>query len=174
MRIECLPNRRTALAITALTVAGGFSCNARSQSASTAGQAGPTPAGIHAVHSDRVQALMRDLSRASLARLPQEIDTDAERRRRARLVAEAAGNMADAAAQIPQVMGDLDMNSTQRDQFAALAGQLRTQAIDLESLAKGERILEMEAKLYEISTTCTTCHSTFRLAPTTAGIELDR
>lgn len=151
-------------AVAALGVLG-FSCAAPSAPPSTARPGAPSDAAIHAVHSDRLQTLMGDLSRLSLARAPQELDPGAERRRRARAVAETAADMVAAADDIPAALNDVQMTDEHRARFTALAAQLRNQAADLEALAREEQVLEMEAKLFEINQTCTSCHSAFRVLP---------
>jgi cytochrome c556 len=143
----------------------GLSCAAPSSQQSAARPGAPSDAAVHAVHSDRLQILMRDLSRLSLARAPQELDSGAERRRRARAVAETAADMAVAADDIPAALNDVQMADEHRARFTALAAQLRNQAADLEALAREEQVLEMEAKLFEINQTCTSCHSAFRVLP---------
>jgi cytochrome c556 len=101
----------------------------------------------------------------SLERAPQEIDAGAEKRRRRLEVAKAAADMATAADAIPEALNDVDISDQNRARFTALASQLRNQAADLEALARDEQVLEMEAKLFEINQTCTSCHSAFRVLP---------
>lgn len=122
-------------------------------------------AAVHAIYNERLHELMQSLSRASLARVPQEIGTNAERRQRSRAVAYVAAEMVDAAERIPDVLTDVDLTPDQRAKFIALANRLQIQATDLETLARDNRVLEMESKFYEINQTCAACHQAFRVLP---------
>jgi cytochrome c556 len=121
----------------------------------------PEPA-AHAVHEERLRALMRDFERLRGERLPKPVDTRDDEARRALEVARLARALAESAARIPAA-APAALDARERHEFRALAEQLerlgRALAADAPRLASGPR----QARLDEIDATCEQCHTRFRI-----------
>ena len=124
-----------------------------------------TQPALHAAHSERLEAIMADMSRLTLYHQPQELDLARQRDERAREMAAVASAMAEAARRIPDVLDEVRMGGEHRELFVGLADTLHDQARQLERLATGRQIMEMEAMLHEINRTCAACHQAFRVLP---------
>ncbi len=136
----------------------------------TACRAGPTESttpstGIaaHAVHSARIQQIMRQLGRLASERMPQELDTSVERARRATEVAEIARAMAASAEDVSGAMSRLELTTAQQGEFTRLVDQLRTQSTELARTAPRLSLAQMKDRMAAIRGSCKACHDRFRI-----------
>lgn len=119
----------------------------------------PPPA-AHAVHAERLVEVMRGLDRLTGSRLPQAMDEDWERERRAAEVAAVASEIAASARLIP-IPADLD--ASERRNFTTHVEALEEAAT---SLAEGAGSLTTEALDVRVSilrSVCDSCHRRFRV-----------
>ncbi len=126
------------------------------------------PASRHAVHSDRLRAVMNGLDKRARKTWPQEIAeerrTAEERDREVRLqeARDLAAALADAAGQIPSAIEGVELTDAERAAFMAGVGRLRTQARELEVSVAARDVNRMHAILRSIRVTCNNCHGQFR------------
>jgi len=116
----------------------------------------------HAVHSERLQEIMRGLDRLSRQRLPQSFDVEAERRRRAAEVVEHALAMAESASRIAEAVPKAELEDPRRAAFEERARTLRERSLELAGEAPRLSAAEMHMRLAAIRDTCNDCHERFR------------
>ncbi len=122
---------------------------------------------LHAVHNERLRALMAELNSNTNRDWPQELEGDmaAVRPSDAERLAEAvqhARSLADAARQISSVVSHMNFPEVDRRSFDSQADTLYEQAQRLERAAQsGDRNL-MRRTLSDIEATCNSCHTRFR------------
>lgn len=163
------------LSVTGLALAGGVaavlvtlaltSCASSPRAEYATRPADKGAPALHAVHNERLQAVMSELNHLTHDRLPQEFDIEAERDRRLAEAAEVAGAIAHTAKRIPDVLPRLDLNEEQRDRFVELSDKLEVEAFDLERLARQKSARGMEEGLDRLVAACHACHTAFRLQP---------
>ncbi|HKQ49040.1 MAG TPA: cytochrome c [Phycisphaerae bacterium] len=120
---------------------------------------------LHAVHTDRLKAMMAGIHRLAVEQLPQEMDVSALRERKAREVSEIATRLAQDAQAIPDALRDVRINPEDRRVFEAYAEKLHGQATELADIARRHEGAALQAKYDEIISTCNACHSSFRILP---------
>ncbi|MEP0844604.1 MAG: cytochrome c, partial [Phycisphaerae bacterium] len=129
---------------------------------------GTTPAGRHAVHSDRLRAVMLRVGSQTAKTWPQEIEAERaadarrEQERRfeeARLLARALSR---AAGDIPEAIAGVELTEAERVEFLAKADRLRQQAEQLEASAGRHDLDAMHSVLHNVRATCNDCHAQFR------------
>ncbi len=149
----------------ALVILAAVACRGadRLPSESEAAKA-PAPA-RHAVHSERIQALMGGLDRLQRGRLPQAMDLELERDRRIREVQNAARELASSARVLAELAPTLDLDSAERETFAAFARLLEQDARALAEAAPTLSAAAMHERAAEIRVDCDRCHERFRLGP---------
>jgi len=126
---------------------------------------GAGPPALHAVHSERLQQLMKHMGDVTRDRMPQEMDGGAERDQRIREVRQAAGGIAETATHIPEILKDVQMSEEHREVFVTLARQLRTQSLALQAAANRNDLRALNDGMQTIMTTCNACHNAFRVLP---------
>lgn len=127
-------------------------------------RAGGPPA-LHAVHSDRLNTLMDELSDLTLERLPQELDAEAEQRRRMGEVEELAAKLAETAEHIPEAAAAVQLAEADRDLFVRLADRLCSESSELRQHAADGDVDRAQETLHWMTATCNACHSLFREVP---------
>lgn len=122
---------------------------------------------LHAVHSDRLSRLMKELNNLTFEqmRLPQEMDGTVARRQRVREVSRIATTLAEDAALLRGMLDGGNVHEQDRPAFDGFARKLRTEALALRTAAEGDDLGEMNAQLREMIGTCNACHSAFRDLP---------
>jgi cytochrome c556 len=121
----------------------------------------------HAVHSARLQEVMGGLRREVSRLWPQEVaeeraaDTRRDRERQLREAGQLADALAEAAAQMPNTISDVELSEADRKAFLAGAAKLQTHADELRTSARREDLGQMQRALRKIQTTCTGCHDQF-------------
>ncbi len=124
-------------------------------------EAAPAPA-AHAVHEQRLAALMRGLEQLRDGRLPKALDPLEEERRQARELARVADAMASSAVWIARAP-PADLDAEQRADFEALARRLEVQCANLGDDAVGLDDAGRRQRVSEIDSTCDACHVRFRI-----------
>ena len=120
---------------------------------------------LHAVHNDRLKAMMAEIHQMAVEQLPQEMDASALRERRTREVSEIATRLAQDAQAIPDALRDVRINLEDRRVFEAYAEKLHREATELAEIARRHDGTALQAKYDEIISTCNACHSSFRILP---------
>jgi hypothetical protein len=120
-----------------------------------------TPA-LHAVESQRLQTLMRELNRLAPERFPKEFDVRRARARRLDEVSAVAESIASTAKRMPEAIADVDLGARDRKVFVRLAHELHDEALELQRVAAARDARAAEAVLNRLMTTCDACHSLFR------------
>jgi|GEM_PF-768797 len=114
----------------------------------------------HAVHGKRLRALMQDLEALLFERQRTQIEIDADRQRYFAQTVAVADGLLKSAAHIAQSADD--MRAEDRAGFMALQTKLVSQTKALRALAKARRADAVAAQYGAITTTCNSCHSSFR------------
>jgi len=121
----------------------------------------PVPA-RHAVHSERLQELMRGLERLSSERLPQAMNLEVARQRQAGEIAEVARAIAVTARQIPVEAAGVELGASEREQLERAAGLLIERA---ERLGRNGATLtpqQLRVEVDAIEASCDGCHRQFQ------------
>lgn len=121
----------------------------------------PAPA-VHAVHEERLSALMRSLDRQRNERLPKAFDPREEEDRQAREIAQVARSLADSAARIV-ASTPRGLDTVRQAEFRALAERLEHQCSQLAEDAPRLSAKARRARVTEIDDTCIRCHGSFRI-----------
>jgi cytochrome c556 len=119
----------------------------------------------HAVHSDRLEQLMRGLERLAQDRLPTAMDVDAEREFRVDEVASLLLALADSALRIPEASRSVALEADERVEFEQLAEALRGSALALADQAPRLPVGELRTRLEAVYQRCDACHTRFRELP---------
>lgn len=114
----------------------------------------------HAVHGKRLRALMQDLEALLFERQRTQIEIDADRRRYFEQTVEVADGLLESAEHIAEAVDDL--RAEDRAGFIALQTKLVSQTRALRALAEAGRADAVAAQYDTITTTCNSCHSSFR------------
>mgnify|MGYP002630316766 CR=1 FL=1 len=121
------------------------------------------PTEQHAVHSEQLTVVMRQLGILPNERLPQELEVNREQKWRREDAVRIFGEMARAAEAIPDILKDVNLPEEQKVLFRELAGNLKSSASKLQADAMRltpEQIGRRFDALYE---NCHACHSRFRV-----------
>lgn len=162
---RCAWRRRTPGALGPLLAAWLVACAPPAAERYEEELARTAPAAEHAVHAARLAELMRGLDRLTAERLPQAMDVQTERARRAERVRAAAEAVADSAARIPDAAGSFvaGLDEAERAVFTGLAETLEARAGRLAAEAAVRPAPELEAGLEEVRGVCDACHVRFRI-----------
>lgn len=120
---------------------------------------------IHAVHNERLEAIMKKLDTPTFNRMPQELETSADQDVYFEQVGQVAQSMAEAAEAIPGVADKLSLDVMQKKLFLSLSEKLQQQAGELQKIAPNKNIDEISDSMEAIASTCNACHSAFRIMP---------
>jgi cytochrome c556 len=122
---------------------------------------------LHAVRSDRLSDVMRELNSltSEQMRLPQEMDGTAARQQQAGEVAKVATKLAGDAALLGDMLDGTKIPEQDRPAFMGFAQKLRTEALALKTAAEDDDLHAMNTQLDAVITTCNACHSAFRGLP---------
>ena len=120
---------------------------------------------LHAVQSCRLEQIMGDLDRLEPGEWPQEMDLGLARDERIREASEVAGAMAATSAGIADILEGVRLSEEDRQVFIGLADRLREEAAALDKVARRKNVPQMERAWRKIGTTCSACHSEFRVLP---------
>jgi len=117
---------------------------------------------LHAIHHERLAALMRDLDALAYERLPQNYDTEGVRRRLLDDVAAVSANLVASVGAVVEVLPELELPAEDRRVFARLADKLAGQAQLLQDQSEARLVERLPRTLDEIRATCVACHGLFR------------
>jgi hypothetical protein len=125
----------------------------------------------HAVHSDRLLELMAQLKHLTYSRLPQELESADLEEQRLGEIRWIARGMASAAAFIPEVLADVEMDPERAREFRELSSRLEEQCRTLEAMSAQGRgsALGLVTEFSAILDTCDRCHTRFRVLPRVRG-----
>jgi len=121
----------------------------------------PAPA-RHAVHSERLQGLMRALERLTSERLPQAMNLEVARQRQAAEIASVARAMAATAREIPVATAGIELDAAEREDFDRAAALLFERS---ERLGRDGAVLSpaaLRAEVDAIDASCQGCHRQFQ------------
>ena len=124
-----------------------------------------SPAVAHAVDSEKLEVVMRQMVRMDSALLPPEMDLEAERRRQRAQIAQLAGAIEQSADGIPAILANVELPAEYRDEFVRLARELEDHARRLHEAAPGLSTAELKAEVAAMRESCTACHTRFRVLP---------
>jgi hypothetical protein len=118
---------------------------------------------LHAVHSEELEFIMKNLEALTFSRMPQELGGGREESEYLEQAADIADAMANAAQKIPAVTGRLNLKQHESELFLALTAKLDKQAKELSDLARAGETRQARDTYAAITVTCNSCHSAFRL-----------
>lgn len=152
-------------AVSAAALALALACTRPAQLAYEAEAAETPVAARHAVHDERIRELMAGLDRLERARLPQAMDLERERARRAEDVARTARDLAASAGALADLAPALDLDRAGREAFVGLAHALERDSLTLAEQAPALSVAAMRERAAEIRIHCDRCHARFRFGP---------
>lgn len=147
-------------------VAGVVACSNGSHAPQRAEQV-PRPS-LHGIHSDELQAAMRELDAQASNRIFAQLYTGNRPMVELREVASAADAIAESAAHIPDALTQIELSEEERQAFLGLAEKLRVEAAQLSSDARHNDLARARAALQRMTATCNACHTAFRISPATS------
>lgn len=125
----------------------------------------PKTAQIHALHSEKLRQVMRNLQGLAHDRLPQELDVQDQRGRYFEEISGAADAMANAAGELPEIVPELGLTGDALGIFLKMAARLQSRALALGRHAAEKNLKETALALEEIKKTCEACHSLYHANP---------
>jgi len=120
------------------------------------------PPARHAVRSEQLAAVMRDLRALAYTRLDQSLDPGMERERRVAQVVAAARAVARSAELIPAAAAQSGLAGEEAARFQEQAALLANRARHLADEAPRLDDDQLRSALEDIDETCSGCHSRFR------------
>jgi cytochrome c556 len=120
---------------------------------------------LHAVHTQRLEEVMKQLDQIALDRLPQEVDLGTRQDRHLGEVEALAKALAQTAETIPTSVSQYQFSTEERKVFDNLVGMLYSRAVMLQQRAAAKDLSGVEGSLDEVVATCNACHSAFRQLP---------
>jgi hypothetical protein len=121
-----------------------------------------TPAEAHAVHAERLVAVMRGLDRLVEERLPRAMDEEWERERRVEELVTVARALASSARRIHTRAEARDWSHAEQRAFAGRALVLEQRADALAESAATLTPEEVSERVEELREACAACHRRFR------------
>jgi len=125
-------------------------------------RAGGARAKRQRVHSTELLNAMRDIDQQTHSQFAADIASGSPSREDFRIMGDAAAAVARIAPTIPGRIPQGDLSEQDRSQFAALAGQLRDQAIQLQKAAESNDTQMLRINRSKLQATCNECHDVFR------------
>ena len=116
---------------------------------------------LHAIMNDRLRILMAQMNTLLFDQIRTEVELDQERRRNAVRIADAAGKLQQTVDMILAAQPSLQLTQNEAATFAALAGKLKIQAVQLQDLAQRNQIDALPQAVSQVRSTCMCCHSLF-------------
>ena len=120
---------------------------------------------VHAVESEELELIMRQLERMDKALLPQEIDPRTEERRQREAIAQLADAIARSADGITAALDRGVLPPDHHQEFRRLTHDLVNRAQDLRDAAPELSTAELVAQVTRMRRSCTACHARFRILP---------
>jgi len=117
---------------------------------------------MHAVQNSRLQIVMQQLNRLVYDQLGSEIELSAEREVKTAEIARIAAELADSEEAIIGTLPALNLKDDEKLAFKSLAEKLRIGALDLQELAKEDKLQEVPTAIETLTNTCISCHVLFR------------
>jgi len=154
---------RTLIAL--LLVSGCTACQTRAQQEPMRRVELPGAPAMHAVRSDHLRSVMLRMDRLRYERMYTALEIEEERLRQAGVLADIAAELAGTADALPDVVGELELEESQRETFRSLADQLYTLAVELQGAASRKDYAALPVVMDKLDQTCNTCHQLFRNPP---------
>jgi hypothetical protein len=119
----------------------------------------PSEPALHAVHSSTIRARMAQLEQLTLGDLPGAMGGAGTRRD----IARVASELSETAAQLPDLVANVEMDSEDRSHFIVFADALRGRASRLAADAPTASPEILASRLDDLTETCAVCHQAFRV-----------
>jgi cytochrome c556 len=160
---------RSILGVLVVLGLGAVSCSRHSDSGAGGGSSEPKVdrSGPHWVQDQQLRAVMgmiADQTRNWPAGLPDDPE-DPAAKAAAKAYSQAilvADGLANAAEKIPTAVAGIKMSDADRQDFAAQAAMLKSQAMELRKAAEAHKLEQMQRTLTGITATCSSCHIRYR------------
>jgi hypothetical protein len=117
---------------------------------------------LHALMSDQINVLVRQIDMLILDQHRTAVELDQERRRKAVQVANAASGLQRSADLIIAMQPQLSLTPESAAVFAQLALQFREQGVYMEDLARQNRFDVLQSEIETARATCQACHNLYR------------
>jgi len=120
-------------------------------------------AGVHAIHAERLEAAMHELSRfatgqSAIARLYNDAQSGVDLSE----VAATAAKIGETADSLPAALEGLQLSDENRRTFEQMAAKMRQETNALIEQAKQNNLAGAQAAIGRLNETCAGCHATFR------------
>lgn len=120
---------------------------------------------MHAIHSEQLTRMMRDLSRQASS--PEEVRFQSMAGTTSpdmSSITSTAMSMKRSARKLPDLAGSISMSDEERQNFNKMAVNLEDAANDLKLQAQRNNLVGAKAAMKRLDGTCVACHCTFRLS----------
>jgi len=117
---------------------------------------------LHAVQSERLKAVMRELNDLMFERMLNEVQIDRQRRYRIEEIVEVAEKLLNTLQYIPNALQDLSLLEQEQQIFLKLSEKLKQQVILLKLEAEKNHVDTLPTSVNRIVETCNACHHIFR------------
>jgi cytochrome c556 len=145
-----------------LVVAVGMGCRQTEPRTTTISPGASDEAALHAIQSEELKSLMRQIQALDVEFMPQELDSVREREVYLENSAATALAMAQAASRLPEIITRVSMDESEREVFLVYADRLRRQSEDLGTQAQRGDEYGVRSSMSAIASTCVACHALFR------------
>jgi len=120
---------------------------------------------MHAVHNNRLKEIMKELNALAYTQMLGEIDTSKHNQIRTKEIAKIAGQLVANQKAVLATLPSLNLEANEEKTFIALVQKLSSSAEQMQTLANQDNVQALPAKMDAIASTCTSCHTLFRKAP---------
>ena len=117
---------------------------------------------LHAVQSERLKGLMRELDDLMFERMLNEVQIDRQRRYRTEEIVRVAEKLLNTLEYIPYALEDLSLDEKEQQIFLNLSKKLKQQLALLKQEAQLNYVDAIPERANKIIETCNSCHHIFR------------
>ena len=117
---------------------------------------------LHAIQSERLKILMRELNDLMFERMLNEVQIDRQRRYRTEEIVRVADQLLNTVEYIPNALPDLSLDKQEQQAFLNLSQKLKQQVILLKHEAEQNHVDAITDRANQIVETCNACHAVFK------------
>lgn len=117
---------------------------------------------LHAIQSERLKILMRELDDLMFERMLNEVQIDRQRRYRTEQIVKVAEQLLNTVDFIPDALPELSLKKTEQQIFLNLSTRLKQQVSLLKHEAEENYVDAIPQRVEQIVETCNACHQVFR------------
>ena len=117
---------------------------------------------LHAIRDKQLDEVMLQINALVYGQMRNELESAHEKKHRSKEIVKIAHEITKAVDSLSAAMPRLNLLPNEKVTFSALADKLKSDASQIEDEAKREDLQGVSARVQNIMSTCTSCHSLFR------------